>query len=94
MSNILLSKYSKAVDKAIRRAQDRSGWVDYYQAGKLEENLWEILGELSDECLPFDPETAFYASLYLYKRLGETELDDSGGTISALTDECEQVWHL
>lgn len=87
-----LSEYEKLVDSIIADHEDYDGYVDYYAAQDLTDDLLDLADDVRDMIERGDHMDAFELSYYICEQVDMTEMDDDGG-ISMLFEEMTGFWY-
>lgn len=87
-----LSEYEKLVDSIIADHEDYDGYVDYYAAQDLTDDLLELSADIRTMIERGEYLEAFELSYYICEQIDLTEMDDDGG-ISMLFEEMTGFWY-
>ena len=87
-----LSEYEKLVDGIIAKHEDYDGYVDYYAAHELIDDLLELDGDIRAMIERGDYQDAFELSYYICEQIDDEDIDDDGG-ISMLFDQMSDYWY-
>lgn len=86
-----LSEYEKLVDSIIADHGDYDGYVDYYAAQDLTDDLLELSSDIRAMIKHGEYLEAFELSYYICEQIDMTEMHDDGG-ISMLFEEMTGFW--
>lgn len=87
-----LSEYEKLVDGIIAKHEDYDGYVDYYAAHELIDDLLELDDDIRAMIERGDYLDAFELSYYICEQIDCVEIDDDGG-ISMLFEQMSDFWY-
>ena len=87
-----LSEYEKLVDNIIVDHEDYDGYVDYYAAQNLIDDLLDLSDDIRAMIERGDYMDVFELSYYICEQIDMTEMDDDGG-ISMLFEEMTGFWY-
>lgn len=87
-----LPEYKKLVDSIIADHENYDGYVDYYAAQALTDNLLDLGDDIRAMIERGEYLDAFELSYYICEQIDMTEMDDDGG-ISMLFEEMTGFWY-
>ena len=89
----LLDDHKKAIDGIFRRSQDSYGFIPYRAAATFHRSVQEFLATTFKGLMDSDEGLAAFKILaYLYHKLAEQPIDDSGGEIVELAERLFVLW--
>src|SRR5690554_1808785 len=89
----LLDDHKKAIDGIFRRSQDSYGFIPYRAAATFQRSVQEFLATTFKGLMDSDEGLAAFKILaYLYHKLAEQPIDDSGGEIVELAERLFVLW--
>lgn len=88
-----LDRYKEQVDTIIDQYTDRHGFINYNEANRLIDELYELL-EAHVEMMITNHEniSAFELTSYVFVTISQVDMDDSSGCLSVLAAYCNEIW--
>ena len=88
-----ISDAKREIRLLICNSADRYGYIDYYDAYDLTNDLMVFVSDVSDTLLDQeDYNNAFELVCYAYEELNSFEMDDSDGGLSMFESTCKDIW--
>lgn len=87
-----LSEYEKLVESIIADHEDHHGYVDYYEAQDLTDDLLELSADIRAMIERGEYLDAFELSYYICEQIDGADIDDDGG-ISMLFEKMTDFWY-
>src|SRR5699024_4501125 len=88
-----MKRYKNQINKIFTRHSGSYGFIDYYSVGEFATELEQFLdGEISEMVENEQYQEAFELTNDIFIKLGNLEIDDSGGETGMIADSCMEIW--